>query len=339
MTNTPRDSAADADAADMAAEETEAQDIWQELDAADAAKAAADAGTAAPALDGETPEAGTDELHGWATDDADQGTAAEAAAPQRQDQQQEQRTPAEEALWANATPEQRAAYEALEHKLKSVKGRVAPLQRRYEELKAVVDAPAREKKSPKAAIAAIKDDYPEIAEPLLEALTPIEDRLNEEDQQHEAAREAATAELNTLVTEETQRLEEVHPDWRETLGGNKELFAAWVDDQPRRIRDAAIRNATTIVDAEQASEIVELFKQHLTPEPPTEAAADPTPQNRNPLNDRRQRQLGASASPTGRNASSRPLVSGIPEEGDSQQIWDGFEALDRQKAAANREYR
>lgn len=311
---TPLDPAANAEAGNEPAEENP-QDIWKELDAADdALKSAASSEGSAPAA-----ESGAEHADDWAVDgaqDPDPAAADGAGAPD---------------IWANATPEQRAAYEELAQKYKSVNGRVAPLQRRLEELRAQATKERPERKSPTAAIAALKDDYPEIAEPLLEALAPIEEALQEQDQIEESRRTAAVQELETLETEAQQELEKVHPDWLETLGQNGEVFAAWIEDQPRRIRQAAYENANGIVDAAQASEVVQLFKAHLAGEPPREAATDPQ-DNRNSLEDRRARQLGASMQPSGRGPN-RPLRSGIPESGDPEQLWAMWEQVDRQKAA------
>lgn len=313
----PLEQAAQDPAAQAAEEDVRPEDVWNELDAADAAMAAAS-------------DAGKEPAPAGAIQDADSEWGEGAQHPENGAGSPEA---PETDIWEGASPEQRAAYEALERKFKSVHGRANAFQRRYEDLRAAAEPRIRlnDRKSPKAAIAAIKDDYPEIAEPLIEALEPIEERLNEQTAAETRRLEAAQHELNEFVGQQEALLAERHPDWLETLGGHKDEFAAWIEDQPRRIRDAAKRNGDTIADAEEAAEIVALFKEHLTGEPQIAAAQD-IQTNRNPLDDRRARQLGASQFPSGRGPA-RPLVSGIPREGDPQQIWNAFEEMDRRKAA------
>lgn len=242
-------------------------------------------------------------------------------------------------IWASAPPELKAAYDALkgektkiENDHKAVSGRVSAYQRKYEQLaKAAQPVKKDETVSPTKAIEALMTDYPEIAGPLKEALGAIEGKLDNLDNAQESLRKDAETELLTLIDDETARLEEKHPDWLETLKANGTAFAAWVEDQPRRIREMAYRNADAIVDADETAEVVSQFKTFLgkpaTPETRTEPKNPTTP-----LSDRRERQLAATSSPTKQGG--RPVVSGIPEDGDPEQIWKAFDAVDQQKQRA-----
>jgi hypothetical protein len=63
--------------------------------------------------------------------------------------------------------------------------------------------------------------------------------------------------LAEIVQDEEAKLAEVHPDWQDVLskhGGPQ--FAAWVEDQPRRYRDAFVRNANAIVDSASVAEFI-----------------------------------------------------------------------------------
>lgn len=294
-------------------------ELWNEIAAADKPAAAAEAVTDSDKLfDGEND---TETQEGAA---AAAPGATEAATPD---------------IWASAPPELKAAYDALaaekvkvENDHKAVSGRVSAYQRKYEQLaKAAQPVKKDETESPTKAIESLMEDYPEIAKPLKQALETIEGKLNNLDKAQESLREDAQTELQTLIDDETARLEKKHPDWLETLQANGPAFAAWVEDQPRRIREIAYKNDKAIVDAVGAAEVVSLFKAHIGK--PATPAPKPDPKTPNPpLNDRRERQLAGSASP--QRQGGRPVVSGIPEDGDPEQIWKAFDAVDQQKQRA-----
>lgn len=236
-------------------------------------------------------------------------------------------------VWASAPPELKEAYETerkarekAEQRLKSDEGRVAAYQRRYEDLlKAAQPRPRTEHKSPREALAKLAEDYPELAGPLSEAFEATEARLNETEQVEKSRQEAARQELSQLVDAETAKVAEAHPGYAEFLNANGAAFAAWVEDQPRTVREAAYRNAQWIANAEEAIGIIERFKAHIAPpadKPAAQARPEPKAQTQ-PLNDRRARQLGATASPR---SSSRPTVSGVPESGSDEEIWAAFDA-------------
>lgn len=247
-----------------------------------------------------------------------------------------QTTPAPAApdIWANATPEQKAAFEAeradkakFEQRFRSSVGRISALQRK---INAAQAQPSREIPSAREKVAGITNDYPELAEPLLE-LAGGNDELRERVSKSEkASLEADTSELNDLVAAETERLVTRHPDYADVLAKNGRAFAAWVEDQPRRIREAAVRNAEFIADADSAAEVIHEFKRHLGLIRETPASPAPAPAPQPSLNDRRARQFEASASP--QRSGGRPTVSGIPENGDPQAIWNAFEAQESARA-------
>lgn len=207
-------------------------------------------------------------------------------------------------------------------RIRSDLGRLEALQRK-------IAAAAQSKSDSDASnardeIAGIKDDYPEIAAPLTKALEKIDGTLDRLTKAERASLEADQAELKQIVEVQTQTLIEKHPDYVDVLKANGPAFRAWVDDQPLRIRQAAARNANDIYDGQGAIEVVEGFKKHLglikAPEPA------PQPQTPPKLDDRRKRQLDSSASP--QRSGSRPTVSGIPEEGDPEEIWNAIAAME-----------
>lgn len=243
-------------------------------------------------------------------------------------------------IWASAPPELKAAYDELaaktakiENDFKSANGRVSTYQRRYEDLvKAAQPVKKEETVAPTQAIEGLMQDFPEIAGPLKQALETIQGKLDNLDKAEESRRVAAQTELVTMVEEQTKRLDEAIPDWETTLKANGAAFAAWVEDQPRRIREIAYRE--DITNADEAAEVVKLFKAHLgqPADKPAPQADTTTKTQTQPLSDKRERQLAGTASPNPQGG--RPVVSGIPEDGDPEQIWKGFAALEQQRARA-----
>lgn len=278
--------------------EEDASAIWAELKAEEEGKAA----PAAPAPDVpqevHAPEPPFD-LHA------------------RQLQAEERRVEQLEASAATATGSEQAK---IAHSIKSATGRINALQRKIAAAKE--QAPSRANTSARAEIAGIKDDYPEIAQPIEAALGHIEERIERLNKAEMSAREADQNELNSLVEAETNRLLEVHGDYADVLRQNGTAFQQWVDDQPRYMRDAAYRNAEYIVNAEEAIGVVESFKRHLglikEPAPPTHQQQS--------LSDRRQRQIAASATPN--RTVSRPTVTGAPPDGDRASLWNYWKAAD-----------
>jgi len=270
--------------------------------------------------------------------EADADFAEDGADDDQQRPQDEPGQPAEPPaadIWAQATPEQRAAYEAterrareLEQQRKSDEGRVAAFQRKYEELRKQTgqQQPAK-RQSAAEALEALRNDYPELAEPLAKALEPFEQALTQQDADRNARREADAAEVNDHIRTETQRLEQKHQGYETFLQQNGAAFRDWVEDQPKRIREAAYRNAEVILDAQAADEVLTLFKAHIAGPPNGAASGAPSAQRdaAPPLNDRRQRQMGATVSVRG---SRRPALSGVPEDGDPEAIWDAFDRVE-----------
>jgi len=228
------------------------------------------------------------------------------------------------------TPEDKAAAEAakLEHRIRSDQGRLEALQKR---IAAATAKPSREIPAAREAIAGIKEDYPELAAPLDKLAEAVDGTRDDAKKAADASLEADTAELNAIIAENTATLVEKHPDYVDVLKSAGQRFADWVNDQPLRIRKAAALNAQYIADPAAAIEVVEAFKKHLGLTPaPAAPAAPVTPAPQPALDDRRARQLEGSATP--QRSGGRPVISGIPEEGDPKAIWDAFDAQERQRA-------
>jgi len=236
-------------------------------------------------------------------------------------------------IWAAAPENLRAEYEALqaekaklEQQARSANGRLAARTRKINELKAQAAKSASQAAIDTSQLRSLETDYPEIAQPLNSTVNAINSRLESIEADKESRRKAAETELQTLIQEESSRLEEAIPDWLDFLKANGSAYRQWIEDQPKHIRDANERNANEITDADAAIEVITAFKQFLEP-PAQPQTQNPTP---NP-NDRRKRQLAGSSSP-----SSSPrgaVVSGIPEDGDPEALWAMFKEQDRRQAS------
>lgn len=240
----------------------------------------------------------------------------------------------DDAIWQDAPPAAREAYEKLqrekkqlEHETRSFEGRAAARQARIADLSGQLDAmknkPAAEEGNPLEQLAT---DYPELHAPLSKALDDLSSRQEQTEAAHRGRIEAELNEEMALyvaeVRKNTEALKAEHPDYLKVIGDNADVWRVWVEDQPKRIRDAVAMNARDVTDARAAAEVISAFKAFLNP------PAQPDTRT-NPIADRRQRQIGAAASPA--KAGRQPVVAGIPEEGDPQVIWDAFEQEDARK--------
>lgn len=240
----------------------------------------------------------------------------------------------DDAIWQDAPPEAREAYEKLqrekkqfEQETRSYEGRAAARQARIadlnEQITAMKNKPAADDGNPLEQLAA---DYPELHAPISKALGDISARQEQAEAAQLGRLEAERVEETRLyaaeVKTQTDALVAEHPDYLKVVADNFDAWRSWVEDQPKRIRDAVAKNAQDITDGKAAAEVMTAFKAFLNP------PAQPDTRT-NPIADRRQRQIGAAASPgkTGR----QPVVAGIPEEGDPQAIWDAFEQDDARK--------
>lgn len=254
-------------------------------------------------------------------------------------------------IWAGATPEQIAARDELAHRARSTSGRIGALQRKINSLQAAAGQANNDSaKKAREAVDSLKGDYPEITQPLEHIVAGLDSRAEADGKLLTDELNAAIAERNDIVDEEEAALTRAHPDWFETLtkdDNRKKVFTAWIDDQPRSVREAAARNREGITDAAGASDVIGRFKAHLASLTPTEvtppppAITAPPAQQQQPaapppqpsLNDRRQRQLASTAAPKGNGPAA---VNGLPDanSGDRSAHWNAFEQLDAQRRQA-----
>lgn len=227
--------------------------------------------------------------------------------------------------WANAAPELRAAHEAaqrqisaLTHAAKSNNGRITSLNRRIEELTATKPAASAagtdKPNAPTGALGgakfkALKDEYPEIAEPLEEMLSEI---ARENEALRAQIAPIAGDRRQAVIDRNEGALAEKHPDWQQAAASPD--FANWINEQPDDIKQIAVKNGEHITDPVAAAKLMTLFKAETGFK--THAVAAPAAGGKptNALPDKRQRQLAAAAAPGTRAPSAG---SGPPDDFDA----------------------
>lgn len=232
--------------------------------------------------------------------------------------------------WAQAPEELRTQYQQaqdmiakLEQSDRSNRGRLSALQRQINEMTAQRQQAAES--DDQAAMQdsdddfkSLMEDYPEIAKPIQKMLDQMKSEQTRLQKELGAIgserRQQALEEQATLLTEE-------HPDWVDV--GSDPGFMQWLNEQPRHIQEAAARNGNEIVDYREAADVVSRYKQFK--------GISEQPKPNNPLADKRQRQLRTATSTQGRGPGAK---SGIPEDGNPEEIWRMFDELDRRKSRA-----
>lgn len=152
--------------------------------------------------------------------------------------------------WSAAPPAMQRAYEAEVHARKSAEGRVAATQRHLHELTASQQA------DPAARLQEIRDEYPDILDPIIEeALRPMQAEINQLRQSQEIIGEerfhAASAQQEALVRE-------AHHDYDDITDSDD--FVAWAHEQGGFLRQAIEANAEFVVNAEDTAMILDKYK-------------------------------------------------------------------------------
>lgn len=225
-------------------------------------------------------------------------------------------------LWANAPDELKAEYAKIQkerdealHKASSDANRVAALSKKLQQLQLATppSAPAPEEKPSEAQLALdgkvkqLREDYGEIAEPLIEL---IEQQKKELSTVRTVLTGLSQERQAQVIAVEQQALEERHPDWRDIAVSTD--FEGWLEVQPDNIKRLA-----TSWDARETSVVLTLFKAERAET--TGQGTETPPKEEKPKADaatgaRRSQQLDG-----GRDVGSRPApaASDAPEDFDA----------------------
>lgn len=236
-------------------------------------------------------------------------------------------------IWADATPEQKAAFEAADHENASHRTRASAQNRKITELMAASKPAAEPAAAPAADPAAtketdekwaqFKEDYPEVAGPLADRMDRQDKEIAGLRGENENLRGQVTgitdAQAQASTNTEEAMLEQRHPEW-EKLTASEE-FVAWLPDQPRYVQEGFVRNGNTIIDGQEAADLMDLFTNSQEPAAQTpEAGAKPATDTNNGKATRRQRRLESAVS-------TEPGQAGPgagPPEGDFDAAFDHF---------------
>lgn len=328
--------------------------LWEEFSQSEKADDGGDGSAGDESADAErwqsSAEDDGDDDQGAATrksDSDDASSSDDDESDDGDDQQSPDDHQAQDDIWANATDEQKQAYEALQDKERRVRMQVSALNRKLEEARrgdqaaapdtggaaSDDDSGAREGGDSKFFQSeewkTFEEEYPEVAGPMAKVVGDMQQRLVQQGKELSAIgddrRQAAFEEQESL-------LEETHADWQTVLDDNADTLETWLAEQPRHIQEAAIRNADVIVDAAEAADVVGRFKEHLgmgkgSNERSQESGQqqDSRGKDNNRSSGKRQRQLESAASTRSRGPGTS---AGIPEDGDEQAIWDAFDKVE-----------
>jgi len=319
MTDQTVSDGTDEAASDEAAEE---RAVWAEFDEAERAAAS----------DGRDDDADPDE------DLGDEGGNASADDQPADGQRADSGKADTPNPWVNATDEQKAALaeleakaaraETVEHENRSNRARMSALQRQINDFKAGSGQGAASSKDGAAtahpsdirqsdAWKAFADEYPEIAKPLGDAFTAQGAELSTVRRElssfsDERRQENLNAQEGFLATE--------HTDWKGAVAS--EEFGKWLVDQPAYVQQAAVRNAETIVDGQEAAHIVGMFKAIHTPAAATANDGDRQSDTTRPHTSRRKHQLDSAEAPRSRGAGP---ATGTADDGDEEAHWRQLE--------------
>tara|TARA_Y100000310_G_scaffold335304_1_gene416955 strand:+ start:479 stop:1531 length:1053 start_codon:yes stop_codon:yes gene_type:complete len=316
---------------------------WNEFEAAEKGKetdAADDAGRAEDAQPAADEPAAQDEQQPD-TSSADDKSDEDDAAPT------DDRAEQQEDIWKNATPEQRAAFEAAQDETKQarqdwnrMRGTVSGLSRKANDLQTQLDAsrPATTgSDGPTEANAVFasenwktfEDEYPELANPVKAEVQALFGAQEARIQTLERGMAGISTERRSdNLAQQVEIVHAAHPDY-DTIA-KSDAFQQWYEQAPPYIRAGVERNAVDITDGNEVAHIVKMFKQETgaaSPEPPDKDEADPAETNghdpNQALDGKRRRQLESSNAP--RTRSPGAVTTGIPD--DEEGAWNAYEKM------------
>lgn len=242
------------------------------------------------------------------------------------------------------TPEQKAERERLDRELRNAEraaarsaGRVRKLAEQAEALAARRAQTGVKLTAAQEKLAQLKDEYPEIVNPVTEALESLSESVKDLHTAEEERRTEAQADVAENLKEQEAIFLAEHPDAKDVLAKvPRDELLGWMLDQPARIRAAYYANENSLVDGKAAATFLSAYKaahsgNGPTPSVPPIPTPTPTPTPDPSLAARRERQLSAIAAPVGNRRV--PTPSGIPKSAaTNEEIWNAIEAQERAEA-------
>lgn len=289
-----------ADAADTG-EQTEEQQLWNELAQQDANSPASDDASD----DAETPDAApsdgaSGEKHppeaSAKTDDVD--LAAQLTRLQSEIAERDQ-----------ALKSERGRTSALTKKANGLQRDIAELTAQLKQAQEGISLDTKDK------ISKVRGEYGDVVGPLADALEAVDKQVQANSKITERQIAEKRSELKGIYEEQRQVFLDEHGDGFDTIVKNRAKFDAWIEDQPKVTRDAYLANRDAITDGKQAALIVADFKSFL------QGGSVDSARAADPLRGVRERQMAGSKSSTG--TAARPVANGrSPQDSeDPDVIW------------------
>lgn len=244
---------------------------------------------------------------------------------------------------AEGSPKQAAP--DFEHQFKSAQGRLKDANRKIAELQAALAAATPDNRRQDAAVSgatnegddpleALTREYPELAAPLVDEIRQLRRTVTDlqgfrsDFAQREVAAQAT--QQASLLAERFPDLAQLDPDRNGILlPAVQAEFVAWLDTQPRYVKDVVGRNAERIESVEDVSDILERFQSSRAGQ--TAAPKQALTERAQSVASRRERQLGDAAAPIGRPAAGRQQA-GPPD--DPAAAWAYFAKLEQERGRA-----
>lgn len=206
----------------------------------------------------------------------------------------------------------------LEQIARSAQGRVTASQRQIAALKAELAkatsaAGARPDVTPKS-LKDAREAYGDIVGPVADHIEVLQRQVGALTGLEKARMADTEAQLNDMLDAEMTAFAAEHPDGLDLLSKDHAAFVAWVEDQPKAVREAYRANERDITDGKAAAWVVGLYKQHRA----TSDAPAITPQT--PLTQKRAAQLDGARAPVG--ARIRAAATPGPESDDPSALFD-----------------
>lgn len=214
-------------------------------------------------------------------------------------------------------------------------GRQTALQRQIQDLQtklAAQSAPPKlsekEIKERDERIKQLREDYPDVATPILEE---VERRNADTAAKLEALEAAQQRQQQSESLTQVAKLEEIHPNYQGFFQEHQDAILQWAEtDAPVRVHRALYDNLKQLVNAEAAAEALTMFKRHAGIETPGETPPESGTDQK--LTVKRKRQQAAAAAPA--ISSPRMRSTGEPsEEAPKEDHWKYWQEQERKGLA------
>lgn len=166
-------------------------------------------------------------------------------------------------------------------------------------------------------IEALREEYPDLLDPILKRLDALRADQDGIRQQLGAVSQYHSQELQHDAEQQVSYLSEQMPDWNDLVNDNAEAFWDWVDDQPKADRELAESSQDAIQDGEAMVALLNRFKAHLEGDAHQQQEEQSSTPKRGVSASRRLAGAQTVASRGSQSAASRPQ----PDETDDVAIW------------------